>query len=132
MLGDYADTLRDVASRARHATILVAVEDHEVLGTVTYVRDTGSPLARQRNDDEASIRMLAVTPKRKREGIGRALSLACIERARADGKRAVVLHADEIMLASRALYEKLGFRREPSRDYAPDEDTMLLAYVLDL
>ena len=82
--------------------------------------------------DEASIRMLAVKPAHARRGIGRALSVACIERARADGKRAVSLHADDIMDASRGLYEELGFRRDPSRDYRPDDVTFRFCYVLEL
>lgn len=131
-LGSYADHLRDVASRAAGATVLVAVEDGSVLGTVTYVGDPGSPFAQHRREDEASIRMLSIDPKHKRRGLGRALSIACIERARAEGKRAVVLHADAIMRASQLLYEGLGFRRNPGGDFRPDDQTLLLCYTLDL
>jgi ribosomal protein S18 acetylase RimI-like enzyme len=130
-LGTYENDLRAVASRARSAVVLVAVDGGELIGTVTYVPDADSMLARQ-EVGEASIRMLAVLPKHKREGVGRALSVACIERARAEGKRAVVLHADEVMAASQQLYEGLGFRREPGRDYVPDDGTRLLGYVLEL
>ena len=131
-LGDYAERLRDVDSRARDAVVLVAVDDGEVLGTVTYVPDTGSAFAQKQQEGEASIRMLAVSPQHQNRGIGRMLSVACIARARADGKRAVVLHADEAMNVSRRLYERLGFRRDPSRDWRPDEQTLLVCYVLDL
>ena len=128
----YEVALRDVAGRMRDADVLVAVVDGTIAGTVTYVADATSPLAEHQRDGEASIRMLAVSPAFARRGIGRALSLACIERARADRKRAVILHADEAMTASRALYEGLGFRRDPGRDYRPDRVTFLVAYVLDL
>ena len=131
-LGSYEERLRDVAARAAGATVLVAIDDGEVVGTVTYVRDISSPFAVRQRDDEASIRMLAVRPSHARGGVGRALSVACVERARADGKRAVSLHADEVMDASKRLYESLGFRRDPSRDYRPDEVTFLLCYVRDL
>lgn len=131
-LGYYAGHLRDVAARAAGAVVLVAVEDGEVLGTVSYVPDASSPFAQHQSDGEASIRMLAVGPKHKRRGIGTALSQACIDRARSEGKRAIVLHADEIMGTSRRLYERLGFRRDPGRDFAPDDETFLVCYVLDL
>lgn len=131
MLGSYADHLRDVAGRAATDLVLVAVDGGRIVGTVTYVPDASSPSARQ-HGDEASIRMLSIAPEAKRRGIGRALSLACIDRARRDGKRAIMLHADEIMKPARALYESLGFRRDPGRDFAPDDQTWLVAYVLDL
>jgi len=131
-LGYYADRLRDIASRSKDATVLIAIEGGEIVGTVTYVSDAGSASAVDMRDGEAMIRMLSVAPAHKRRGIGRALSVACIERARADGKRALALHADEIMEASQRLYASLGFRREPSRDFRPDDQTFGLCYVLDL
>jgi ribosomal protein S18 acetylase RimI-like enzyme len=131
-LGPYEDRLRDVAARAGDATVLVALEDGLAVGTVTYVGDATSSFAAHQRDDEASIRMLAVVPSRARRGIGRALSLACIDRARGDGKTAVSLHADEVMASSQRLYESLGFRRDPGRDYRADDGTVLLCYVLDL
>lgn len=131
-LGSYAEHLADVPARAAGATLLVAVEDGAILGTVTYVGDPASPFGRDQAPDEASIRMLAVEPQEMRRGIGRALSLACIDRARSEGKRAVILHADEIMKGARALYEDLGFRRDPGRDFAPDDQTWLVCYELGL
>lgn len=131
-LSYYAEHLRDVETRAKASTILVALQDGVVVGTVTYVADFDSPMAEDQRPDEASVRMLSVLPSYMRRGIGRALSVACIERARADGKRAIVLHADEIMNASRALYEGLGFVRDPSRDFRPDAETFLVCYVLTL
>jgi ribosomal protein S18 acetylase RimI-like enzyme len=131
-LGSYADHLRDVAGRAAGAVVLVAVDGGRIVGTVTYVSDSSSPYAQHQLTGEASIRMLAVAPEHKRSGVGRALSLACVERARSHGKRAVVLHADEIMEGARRLYEGLGFVRDPARDYRPDDETLLLCYTLAL
>lgn len=59
----------------------------------------------------ASIRLLGVRPKARHLGIGKALALACIERATADGARHIGLHTSELMIAAQALYESLGFRR---------------------
>ena len=131
-LGYYADRLRDVASRIRGGTVLVAVEDGVVAGTVTYIADFDSPYAEKMEAGEAGIRMLAVRPDFMRRGLGRSLTQACIDRAHDEGKTAVVLHADEIMKISQTLYESLGFVRDPERDYAPDETTFLYAYRLSL
>lgn len=131
-LGSYADRLRDVATRSEGAVVLVAVEDDEVVGTVTYVPDATSDHAHHQLHHEASIRMLSIAPKHKRRGIGTMLSVACIDRARTEGKRAVSLHADEIMEGACRLYERLGFVRDPDRDYRPDDETFLVCYMLEL
>jgi ribosomal protein S18 acetylase RimI-like enzyme len=112
--------------------VLVAIEDGTILGTVTYVSDHASPYAEKQRHGEASIRMLSVAPEHQRRGVGRDLTVACIDRARVEGKRAIVLHADETMDASKRLYQTLGFRRDPSRDYRPDAATLLICYVLEL
>lgn len=131
-LGSYAEDLRNATGRAKAGTLLVALERDKVVGTVTYVGVSSSPLGRSQAADEASFRMLSVHPTATRRGIGRALTEACIARARAEGKRAVILHADEIMDGARTLYERLGFVRDPSRDWAPDEQTWLVCYTLAL
>jgi GNAT superfamily N-acetyltransferase len=131
-LGSYAERLRDIGARVRGAVVLVALEEGDVVGTATYVPGPSSPYSEQLRAGEAGLRMLSVAPERKRQGIGRALSLACIDRARAEGKTALVLHADQIMSASQRLYESLGFHRDPSRDFAPDRQTSLLCYALTL
>ena len=131
-LGSYADRLRDVASRAKDAVLLVAVEGDTIVGTATCVPDETSSYAEGIIEGEAMIRMLSVAPSQKRRGIGRALSVACIERARSEGKIRLVLHADRIQEASQALYRSLGFHREPERDFRPDDETFLVCYVLDL
>lgn len=131
-LGEYERLLRDVASRARDGVVLIALDEGALVGTVTYVGDASSSWAAHQHAGEASIRMLAVVPSEAGRGIGRALSIACIERARAEGKTAVSLHADEVMQVSQHLYETLGFRRDAARDYRADDGTTLLCYVLEL
>jgi ribosomal protein S18 acetylase RimI-like enzyme len=131
-LGSYAEVLDDVAARSKEAVVLVAIEDGTILGTATYVDDASSGYAEGQRPDEASIRMLSVAPGHQRRGAGKTLSLACVDRARAAGKRAVILHADEANETSRRMYERLGFRRDASRDYRPDDATVLVCYVLEL
>src|SRR5438876_6605319 len=83
----YAAMLRDVASRARDAEVLVALDDDgSLLGGVTYVGDRSNSWAEFEAEDEACFRMLAVSPEARGRGAGRALVEACIERARRDGK----------------------------------------------
>jgi ribosomal protein S18 acetylase RimI-like enzyme len=127
----YEDTLRDVATRARHAVVLVAADaEGALLGGVTYVPGVGR-LAEFEGEDEAGIRMLAVAPAAQRGGVGRRLVEACIDRARAARKARIVLHTTEAMAPAQALYRSLGFERSPGRDLQADS-IPLIAYVLDL
>ena len=128
----YADELRAVARRAREAVVLVAVDDGRVVGCVTYVPDASSPLAEDLRPGEAGIRMLAVDPVAQGAGVGRALVEACRERAVADGRSALFLHSGEWMRAAHRIYNALGFRRVPERDWVPEPGIPLMAFALDL
>ncbi|HEX6238126.1 MAG TPA: GNAT family N-acetyltransferase [Acidimicrobiales bacterium] len=131
-LADYATELRDVASRAAADVVLVAVDGDKLLGGVTYVAGPGSPSAEFSDDDAAGIRMLAVAPGAQRRGIGEALTRACIDRARASGRAQIVLHSTDGMTAAHRLYERLGFRRDPTMDWVVDPDLWLRGFRLRL
>ena len=127
----YMDELRDVAARAAAVPVLVAVDpDGRVLGGVTYVPGPGTPLSEGERDGEAGIRMLAVDPSVAGRGIGRSLAEACVARARADGRSGMTLYTLAGMAIAHRLYESLGFRRDPARDweYLPGE--FLLSYAI--
>jgi ribosomal protein S18 acetylase RimI-like enzyme len=129
----YDKRLRDVATRAQTSCVLVAVGPAgELLGGATYVSGPEDPYSEELNEGEAGIRMLAVDPARHGRGVGRALTLACIGRARAAGRRRVVLHTGDWMPAAKHLYESLGFHRVPAIDFSPAPGIDLLGYALDL
>jgi GNAT superfamily N-acetyltransferase len=102
-----------------------------VLGTVTFCPD-GSRYREIARADEAEFRMLAVRPDAQGRGIGRALTVACIERARAHGFRALVLSTPAGAAVPHRLYESMGFVRVPARDWSPVPGVDLIAYSLAL
>ena len=57
------------------------------------------------------IRMLVVDPAFRGKGIGRALSNACIARARRDGSPIIALHTSPIMSVALPMYLKMGFAK---------------------
>jgi len=73
-------------------------------------------------------------------GVGQALVEACLERARAAGAPVLCLHTAEFMTAAVAIYERLGFRRDPAFDFDGTRrlgldgvrPVPILAYRLDL
>jgi ribosomal protein S18 acetylase RimI-like enzyme len=128
----YEDTLRDVAARIDEADVLVAADGAgTLLGGITYVRGTAR-YAEFEGEDEAGIRMLAVSPAAQRGGVGRRLVQKCVDRAVAAGKARIVLHTTEAMLAAQSLYSSFGFERAPARDLMAPPSLRLIAYVLEL
>ncbi len=128
----YAAQLADVAGRARRAELLVARDrTGAVVGSVALVLsgDFGEILE---SEDEAAFRMLVVDPAARGRGVGEALVRECLGRARAAGKRRMVLSTDPRMAAAHRLYDRLGFTRLPERDWSPRPGIDLLAYALDL
>ncbi len=128
----YADYLARVAERAGAATLLVARAGKALVGTVTYVPDSSSPMAEELREDEAGMRILAVDTSMQGRGYGKALTLACVDLARADGKSALFLHTTEPMRTAQSMYVSLGFQRTPERDWQVTPEILLLAFRLAL
>jgi ribosomal protein S18 acetylase RimI-like enzyme len=82
--------------------------------------------------DEAEIRALAVTPGVQQGGVGTRLLLTALNWAELAGARRVVLSTLPEMRAAHRLYERIGFRRLPDRDWSPRPGVQLLAYCLEL
>ena len=128
----YQQELADVAGRAAQATVLVAVEDGQVVGGVTYVGNADNPLAEHTDPHAASIRMLAVDPAAHRAGIGRRLTEACAARAASEGRESLVLHTIDTNVGGLAFYEALGFERAPHLDWEPAPGIRLLGLRLEV
>jgi ribosomal protein S18 acetylase RimI-like enzyme len=130
---EYVPELRDVARRVREAVVFAALDEADgmPLGCVTYVPGPDNAWAEHLRAGEASIRMLAVDPAAQGRGVGTALVEACLVRARADGRRAVFLHSLPVMTGAQRVYDRLGFRRVPERDWV-FPDFLLMGFVLDL
>ena len=128
---DYEPALRDVASRARSATVLVAVDRDAVVGAVT-VATRGGEWAEQAGPGEAVIRMLVVAPDARGSGAGEGLVRASLDAAREDGCTLVRLSSQDEMRAAHRLYERVGFVRTPSHDWSPTPGLQLRTYALPL
>ena len=128
---DYRDELRDVAGRAAACPVLVAVApDEGLLGGVAYVPGPDNPMSELERDGEAGIRMLAVDPAAQGLGVGRALTVACLDRAREEGRAGVALYTRPANVPAQRLYLSLGFVRDPDRDWQYARGHWLWAYRL--
>jgi ribosomal protein S18 acetylase RimI-like enzyme len=131
---EYLEEIRAAARRAVHCPVLIAVEEGsgDILGSVTYVPGAGNPYAELEVEGEAGFRMLGVAPAAQHRGVAGALVRACIERARAAGRLGLAISTGDDMAPARRLYEGLGFRRAPERDFDPVPGVHLIAYTLAL
>jgi|tagenome__1003787_1003787.scaffolds.fasta_scaffold20801514_2 ribosomal protein S18 acetylase RimI-like enzyme len=127
----YATKLADGQTRAREAELWVAVEGDAVRGTVTMAPPS-SPWAQVAGAADLEFRMLAVSAAARGRGIGEALTRAVLDRAAELGLTGVVLSSSTQMTTAHRIYERLGFRRTPDKDWSPSPGTMLITYRLDL
>ena len=123
----YARVLRDVAGRAPHGDVLVAMDDGRIVGTVTVILG-GNEWAEVAVDGEIEFRFMAVDPRMWRTGLGRALVEHVL--AMADGAAVVCCVIDGNDSAAE-LYRSCGFVRDPQRDREPAPGVALRAFRHD-
>nr|WP_308163410.1 GNAT family N-acetyltransferase [Nocardia alni] len=127
----YVDELFDTATRVRDADVLVAARADDVLGSVTIARP-GTPYADIARPGELEFRMLAVDRRARGAGVGVALVRSVLDTARTEDFDAVVLTTMPLMADARRLYERLGFRHVPERDWATDSGKPLTVMRLEM
>ncbi len=126
----YIDHLRDAASRAAQAQLWVADDEGAVVGTVTRC-PPGSPWREVSEPGEGEFRMLAVAPEARGRGVGEALARHVLDLCASDGEETVVMSSLREMTAAHRIYERLGFRRLPERDWSPVEGVELITFIRD-
>ncbi len=133
---EYLVRIADIADRADRTTIIVAVEDGGVLGTVTLELEGRTDGGRGGDESdplepgEAHVRMLGVARDARGRGVGRMLMDACIDWSRGADKTVLTLNTTERMKVARSMYESMGFLRTPDRVF-PD-GFVLLGYEMPL
>ncbi len=124
----YVERLRDASARAAGAELWVAVDGDRLLGNVTYC-PSGSSYREVARDDEGEFRMLAVDPAVRGTGAGTALAAHCEERARAHGAVGMALSSLAEMSTAHRIYTRLGYARDPARDWSPLPGVELVAFA---
>ncbi len=129
----YMSVLEDVEHRAEHAQVWVAEAARRVVAAVTLTF-AGQPYSEIAEDGELEFRMLAVDPECQGGGVGREVVGKVVEHARQlPGIEAISITSAKFMERAHALYQSLGFRRAPERDwYVPGEDVLLWVFTLEL
>ncbi|MFI9270450.1 GNAT family N-acetyltransferase [Kitasatospora sp. NPDC052896] len=135
--GSYVELLRDARRRSAEAELYVAVDPADlsrgaagrVLGCVTFAVG-GNPWADIATSEEGEIRMLAAAAASRGRGVGEALVRACVTRSRELGLAGMAFSTRPAMTAAHRIYERVGFRRTPERDWCVRPGVDLLVYSL--
>jgi GNAT superfamily N-acetyltransferase len=108
---------------------IVAEQDGRLVGSVMLSPPAadayGGALARI---DWPEVRLLAVAPVARGQGVGTALMHECIRRARQTGATALGLHTSDSLRVAIYMYERMGFVRVPEYDFQPNGAELVKAY----
>ena len=124
---DYYDLLLNIGeiTKKSHTQLLVALnEQYQILGAVVYFSDMssyGSGGSATEEKNASGFRLLAVDPKYRGSGVGKALTLACIQKAREDKNKELIIHSTQYMKIAWAMYQKIGFKRSKDLDFLQQE-----------
>ena len=132
----YRQNIVTTLAAAEPATLIVAEAGGTLVGSVLLIPAGGTlaapGLAAPAPLAEPELRLLAVAPAGRSRGVGRRLVEECIRRSRAAGATAITLHTTDMMEVAMALYERMGFAREPGLDFAPGPELLVKGYRLEL
>ncbi len=108
---------------------IVAVDTTGIVGSVLLY----PPLANAysgvaANASAPEVRLLAVLPSVRGQGVGAALMDECVHRARHMGANLLGLHTMDVMQAAMHMYERMGFVHTPSLDFRPTEGVLVKGY----
>ncbi|MEO8516741.1 MAG: GNAT family N-acetyltransferase [Flavobacterium sp.] len=104
--------------------LLVAVSSNDdIAGGVVYFNDMqyyGSGGTATKELNASGFRLLAVDPSIRGAGIGKLLTNACIQKARAE-EHQLIIHTTMAMQTAWKMYENLGFQSAPDLDFMQGE-----------
>jgi ribosomal protein S18 acetylase RimI-like enzyme len=118
------------AINAEAGLLLVAEVEGAIQGVVQFFPDASRSGQGRWPVGSGSIRLLAVRPEARGQGLGARLTRECLRRARELKLPTIFLYTGRFMLAARHIYEKLGFKRAPQ--FEPPREPGPMAYRLDL
>lgn len=119
----YYELLRNVGEFIRNPTteLIIAVDEQDyLLGTVVYFAEMqhyGSGGSATQEKEAGAFRLLAVSPNARGLGIGKRLTMECIERTKNKGLKQVIIHSTKAMMTAWNMYEKIGFKRAEELDF---------------
>ena len=100
--------------------ILVAVDDDMIVGALVFFGDMqsyGSGGSATKETNASGFRLLAVADDARGKGVGKLLTMACINKAKSKGHKQLIIHTTKAMQRAWSMYEKIGFKRSSDLDF---------------
>lgn len=115
--------LLNIEERSKTAKFLVCRSGATIIGSVAYCQaGKGDPAIF--TEDMAAVLLLAVHPEHRGQGLAKALTEACISRAKRDRAAYIDLFTSELMQAAQHIYHSLGFAATPAFKVIPSPRTI--------
>lgn len=112
---------------------IVAVQDRKFVGSVLlYPAEAHAYAGELAGLSWPEIRLLAVAPEARGQGLGRALMDVCLQRVRSTGATLVGLHTMDMMQSAQRMYVGMGFVYTPELDFHPAPGLVVKGYLLHL
>lgn len=131
----YRENILVTLAAARPETQIVAEQDGRIVGSV-LLYPAGTVITRPGVGSMTlavpEVRLLAVAPSARGEGIGALLMDECVRRARESGAKTLTLHTADVMQAAMRLYARMGFQRASELDFQPAPGVSIKGFRLDL
>lgn len=130
--GPYRQNILATLANPRPATQLVAERDGTIVGTVLLYPAGPAGAAAPGQGRWPEVRLLAVAPSARGQGVAHALMQECVRRAREAKADALTLHTMAAMQAALRLYTRMGFHPAPELDFQPAPGFTVNGYRLTL
>lgn len=123
----YYNKLANVGKLTTHpkTKLLAAVSfSGQIVGGVVYIGDMkqyGSLGTATTEKEAAGFRLLAVDPAIRGKGIGKMLTNACIQLAKDENQKELIIHSTNAMKIAWVMYEMMGFVRSKDLDFSKDD-----------
>ncbi|GGF81357.1 hypothetical protein GCM10010912_28070 [Paenibacillus albidus] len=128
----YRDSIRSSVYSAGPAACIIAAIDQDIVGSVQLYLSSAAAYGKPELGIESPIiRLLAVSPRARGQGIATLLIREAARRSLALGAHTLNLHTSDMMASAIRLYDKLGFRRAYETDMV-NGDRLVKGYRLDL
>ena len=128
----FEGAMNSVLHDSGDATCIVADDEGQIIGSVFLYPGGSSAYSSDEPLRAPEFRLLAVSPRARGRGVGRALVDECVRRARIEGASELGLHTSKSFTAAIAMYEEMGFTRAPERDFQPPGAELIMGYRLPL
>ncbi|PKG23304.1 GNAT family N-acetyltransferase [Niallia nealsonii] len=129
---EYITSIKKSVDNEQIDRILVAKRDQSIVGTLQIFDTSEKAYGRpELNISSSIVRLLAVHPDARGQGVAQALLEASIHYAKEKGEKSLYLHSSDLMNKAIRLYEWIGFKRDETKEFY-NREVLVKCYRYDI